>query len=315
MEETLKRLKESPSPRIGQTARAIAFAILAAVLYALMTPVSKWMLLRVPPIAQAGFLYLGAGAGMYLIWLIQTAGRAGKAGQDPFADEPSIDRTDLPFVITMVVLDMAAPILLLMGLRTAAPENVSLLNNFEIVATACIAAAFFRERISRRFSASIGLITLACILLSFDGQASLAFSKGSLFVLLACLCWGVENNCTSRLSAKDTRQIVMIKGFGSGTASLLLSFVIGEEHVLLSDALLTMVLGFLAIGMSVYFYVRAQSRIGAARTSAYYAVSPFIGVLLALVLFREMPGLLFWPALLLMAAGVWLSIRETLQQG
>lgn len=303
---------------ISRQTRAIAASILAAVLYALMTPVSKWMLLRVPPIAQAGFLYLGAGAGMYVIWLVQTIRRkrfataAAQEGQPVTLpnEQPSVDRSDLRYILMMVVLDMAAPVLLLIGLTTAAPENVSLLNNFEIVATTMIASVFFRERISRRLAVSIGLITLACLLLSFDGAAALSFSSGSLFVLLACLCWGLENNCTNQLSAKDTRQIVIIKGLGSGTASLVLSLVIGEGHVMLRDAALTMLLGFLAIGLSVFFYVRAQSVIGAARTSAYYAVSPFVGVVLALVLFCEIPGMLFWPALLLMLGGVWLSIKE-----
>ena len=47
--------------------KAILFAILAAVLYSLMTPVSKLLLLSVPPVAEAGLLYLGAGTGMLII--------------------------------------------------------------------------------------------------------------------------------------------------------------------------------------------------------------------------------------------------------
>ena len=197
---------------------------------------------------------------------------------------------------------------------------MSLLNNFEIVATAVIAAALFREKIGRRLAASIGIITLSCMLLSLDGGfagGGLAASggvpgllKGSLFVLAACVCWGFENNCTSSLSDKDTCQIVMIKGFGSGTASLVISAVVGERLPGLAGCLPVLVLGFLAIGLSVYFYVLAQNRIGAARTSSYYAVAPFIGVLLALLFFRELPGVLFWVALAVMALGVWLNVRD-----
>ena len=83
------------------------------------------------------------------------------------------------------------------------------------------------------------------------------------FVILACVCWGFE---------EDTRQIVIIKGLGSGTASLLISFIIHEGSVGITAALAVMILGFLAVGLSVYFYVLAQGEIGAARTSAYYAV-------------------------------------------
>ncbi len=285
-----------------KTKTAVFYAILAAVLYALMAPVSKLLQVSVPPVAEAGLLYLGAGAGMSLIYLFRK--------KFP-SKHPAVDKNDLKYVTAMIILDMLAPIFLLLGLSMTTPENVSLLNNFEIVATTCIACVFFHEKIGRRLAISISIITASCILLSLDSTASLSFSKGSVFVLLACICWGFENNCTSSLSGKDTRQIVMIKGFGSGTASLLLSVMIGEKIGSVRDGLFVMILGFLAVGLSVYFYVLAQSRIGAARTSSYYAVSPFIGVLLSLVLFREMPGTLFWAALVLMAVGVYLNVKDT----
>lgn len=73
-----------------------------------------------------------------------------------------------------------------------------------------------------------------------------------------------------------------------------------------------MILGFLAVGLSVYCYVCAQACIGAARTSAFYAISPFIGVFLGMALFRQMPGALFWAAFALMAFGMWLSVRDAM---
>lgn len=280
---------------------AFAYAILAAALYALMTPISKLLQVSVPPVAEAGLLYLGAGTGMLLIYLLQNKRYSG---------QPSVDKSDLKYAAAMVVLDMLAPVFLLLGLSMTTPENVSLLNNFEIVATTIIAYTFFHEKIGKRLALSIGIITASCILLSLDNTASLSFSKGSVFVLLACICWGFENNCTSSLSGKDTRQIVMIKGFGSGAASFLLSLMIGERISSARNAVFVMVLGFLAVGLSVYFYVLAQSRIGAARTSSCYAVSPFIGVLFSLILFREIPGKLFWTALALMAVGVYLNVKD-----
>ena len=285
-----------------KTKTAVLYAVLAAALYALMTPVSKLLQVSVPPIAEAGLLYLGAGAGMLVIYLFRKAESLG---------HPSVGKSDLKYIIAMIVLDMLAPVFLLFGLSMTTPENVSLLNNFEIVATTIIAFTFFHEKIGKLLALSIGIITASCVLLSVDNTASLSFSKGSLFVLLACVCWGFENNCTSSLSGKDTSQIVMIKGFGSGTASLLLSRLAGERIGSVRSAVFVMILGFLAVGLSVYFYVLAQSRIGAARTSAYYAVSPFIGVLLSLILFRKIPGKLFWAALALMAAGVYLNVKDT----
>ena len=68
-----------------------------------------------------------------------------------------------------------------------------------------------------------------------------------------------------------------------------------------------LLLGFVAYGLSIFFYVRAQRRLGAAKTSAYYAVAPFIGAGLSLLIFHELPGPAFLAALAIMAAGAYLA--------
>ena len=282
------------------TGRFVAAAFLAACLYALSTPCSKVLLDRVAPNMMAALLYLGAGVGMAALAGVRALARRGPAEDAP------LERSDGPYVVAMVLLDVAAPILLMAGLSHAAPENVALLNNFEIVATAVIAFLAFDERVGRRTWAGIAVITLSCVLLSLDGAASLSFSSGSLLVLGACLCWGVENNCTSRLSEKDPAQVVVVKGLGSGVGALVVSLLAGDALPTPPDALAALALGFVAYGLSIFLYVYAQRGLGAARTSAYYAVNPFVGALLSLVLFRVLPGPAFLLALALMALGAWL---------
>lgn len=286
-----------PGARIG---RFVAAAFLAACLYALSTPCSKVLLGSVAPNMMAALLYLGAGVGMAALTAVRAAVR-----RAPVAEEP-LERADAPYVVAMVLLDIAAPILLMAGLAHAAPENVALLNNFEIVATAVIAFAAFRERVAPRTWAGIAVITASCALLSLEGAGALSFSAGSLLVLGACLCWGVENNCTSRLSQKDPAQVVVVKGLGSGTGALAVALLAGDALPALSDVAAALVLGFVAYGLSIFFYVYAQRGLGAARTSAYYAVNPFIGAALSLALFRTVPGPAFLVALALMALGAWL---------
>ena len=71
-----------------------------------------------------------------------------------------------------------------------------------------------------------------------------------------------------------------------------------------------MLLGFVAYGLSIFFYVRAQRMLGAAKTSAYYAVAPFIGAGLSLAVFGTLPGGLFLPALAVMAVGTYLASTD-----
>ena len=284
-------------------ARAVGFAILAAALYALNAPLSKVLLGQVPARMMAALLYLGAGAGMLLLRLMQ------KSMGESSAEAP-LTRKELPYTVAMVVLDVAAPIFLMLGLTGTSAASASLLNNFEIVATSMIALAIFRERISGRLWLAIGLVTLSSIVLSLEGGGSLQFSLGSLLVLLACCCWGLENNCTRALSEKDPLEIVVVKGFGSGMGAMIVALVCGEHLPALLPALGALALGFVAYGLSIFFYIYAQRTLGAAKTSTWYAISPFIGVGLSLVIFRQIPGLMFWVALAIMAAGAYFAATD-----
>ncbi len=281
----------------------IFLAILAAALYALSLPISKVLLDYMPSTLMAGFLYAGAGIGMAAVLLIR------KAANRP-ETERSLTRKEMPFVIAMVGLDIIAPICMLLGLSITTAANASLLNNFEIVATALIALLIFKEAISLRLWFGILFITASCALLSFEDISSLQFNAGSLFVLFACLCWGLENNCTRKLSSKDPLQVVMIKGIFSGTGSIIIGFICGEHIAHFWTIPVVLVLGFAAYGLGIYFYVYAQRILGAARTSAYYAINPFISVFLSLLIFREIPRTLFIAALVLMIVGAWLSSRD-----
>lgn len=192
------------STRSGTGWQAVAFAIFAAALYAVSTPVSKLLLRTTGPAMLAALLYLGAGIGMGAVGLIKK--------KTPVPPASRFVWGDVPFLVLMVVLDIAAPILMMLGLKTTGAASASLLNNAEIVATSLIALCLFGERIRPRLWVGIALVTAASCLLSFDGTASLAFSAGSLYVLSACLCWGLENNCTRRLSGRDPLKIVVVKG-------------------------------------------------------------------------------------------------------
>ena len=220
-------------------------------------------------------------------------------------DELPLTQKELPYIIAMVILDIAAPIFLMIGLTRGSAANASLLNNFEIVVTSLIAFFIFQEAIRKRLWIAIVLVTISSILLSFEDMSSLQFSWGSLFILLACVCWGFENNCTRMLSYKNPAQIVIIKGFGSGFGALVLSLMIGERFSHMGYIILALLIGFVAFGLSIYFYIYAQRPLGAAKTSTYYALSPFIGAGLSLIIFSERPSVIFIIALIIMAVGTY----------
>lgn len=269
--------------------------------YAVNIPVSKLLLNRVGAMTMAALLYLGAGIGIGIVSLFDRKEKREK-----------LNGKDLPFVIGMIMLDTAAPILLMLGLSMGFASNASLLGNFEIVATALIALAVFRETVSKRLWLAIALITLSSILLSFDGAESFRFSYGSLLVLAATICWGFENNCTRKISSKSTYEIVILKGVFSGLGALAIAFIQKETVSSLLYIALALLLGFVAYGLSIFLYVRAQNVLGAAKTSAYYAVAPFIGALLSFLFLKEKPTWMYLAALAVMIPGTLLVVMDTL---
>lgn len=291
-------MKEKNSTKIG-----ILFAVLAACFYAINSPLSKILLDYMPSTLMAGFLYIGAGIGMLFILLIRKIGKREN-------NESKLTKKELPYTIAMILLDIAAPILLMLGLKTTSASSASLLNNFEIVATAIIALVVFKETISPRLWLGILLITISCALLSIGNISNIKFSYGSLFILLACVCWGFENNCTRKISSKDPLQIVLLKGFFSGCGSIIIGLCIGERVTIVWSVFAVMAVGLVAYGLSIYFYVHAQRLLGATRTSAYYAIAPFVGTLLSLAIFRELPHYTYFIALVLMILGTLLSSQD-----
>jgi drug/metabolite transporter (DMT)-like permease len=280
-------------------------ALLAAILFGASAPLAKMLLGEIEPISLAAFLYLGSGIGVLLFKLVQQARHSGERA------EAQITRADWKWLAGAVFAGgVAAPIILFFGLRNTPASTASLLLNFEGVATTVIAALVFKEAIGKYALWSILCVTAASIVLSWDASGQWGVSAGALGILAACVLWGVDNNLTGKISAKDPLVIVLVKGFGAGSFSLLLSRVLGQALPRPEIILGALGLGSLSYGMSIVLFIHAMRGMGAARTSAIFGSAPLVGMVLSLVLFRDPVTLLFGVGLILMVAGAFLLIRE-----
>ncbi len=282
---------------------AIVYAILAALFYGFGVPISKILLEYLSPYFMSSLLYFGAGFGMFIIVLFSK-----KQREVPLLKTYSIK--DVKYIVMMVVLDIIAPILLMLGLLRTTASTVSLLNNFEIVFTSVIAMIFFKEIIGRKMWISIFFIVVSGILLSFEDFAGFHISIGALLVLGASLSWGLENNCTRMLSKGNPLYVVILKGLGSGIGAFIIAMMLHELSTEVVYIFLALLLGFFSYGMSLYFYISAQRYLGATRTSAYYAVAPFAGAIFSFVVLRESLTLVFGIAFIIMIFGAFLAIKE-----
>jgi drug/metabolite transporter (DMT)-like permease len=253
----------------------------------------------------AAFLYLGSGIGLLAIKLLW--GRDDQAVET----EARLTKPDLVWLAGAILAGgVAAPITLLFSLRDTPAATASLLLNFEGVATTLIALLAFREAISKRAWWAIGLITLSSMFLSINPRAGWGFSFSALGIILACILWGIDNNFTRNICAKDPLMIVTIKGLAAGTFSLGMAIALDNRLPGLAVVFGAMLLGCFSYGVSISLFIHAMRGLGAARTSALFGTAPLAGMLLSLVLFRELPNWLFVAALALMIIGTLVLLRE-----
>ncbi len=280
-------------------------ALLAALLFGASAPLAKLLLGEIEPVPLSAFLYLGSGLTLLVVQGFRRLQGSGHNREAP------VRKPDLPWLAGAVLAGgVAAPIILMYSLQVTPAATASLLLNFETVATTLIAVLAFHKSLSRSAWGAVLLVTLASILLSFQGNGAFGLSLGALGVLAATGLWGLDNNFTRNISAKNPLVIVTIKGLAAGSISLLLALLIGSQFPTPLVAAGAMLLGGFSYGLSILLFVWALRGLGAARTSALFGTAPLAGMILSLILFREPPPGLFWFALMLMGIGTALLLRE-----
>src|SRR5215467_640718 len=195
-------------------------ALVAAVLFGLSAPIAKVLVGDLPPQLLAGVLYLGWGIGLKIVAFVRSRTPGSYA---------ALHSSDIPFLTGAVVFGgIAAPVLLMFGLERTPASAASLLLNLEAVFTVAIAWTIFHENINPRIAVGLMAIVAGGLILSWNGSFQLTEYRGPIAVAAACLCWGVDNNLTQRVSAADPVRIASLKGLAAGSVNTVLA--LGSEQ-------------------------------------------------------------------------------------
>ena len=156
----------------------------------------------------------------------------------------------------------------------------------------------------------LGIVAGALVLGWSGDGARLGDAVPALAVLLACLCWAVDNNLTRQVARHDATWLAAVKGWVAGTGHLTIALAAGSTMPAVPTLAAALALGFAAYGVSLALYVVALRQLGTARAGAYFAVAPFFGAALAVAWLGEPFGARLALAGALMALGVWLHLSE-----
>jgi drug/metabolite transporter (DMT)-like permease len=288
-------------PALASPAAALGLA--SAALFGASTPLAKLLLGNIDPWLLAGLLYLGSGVGLAALHFSRRV-----LGIEP--PEAPLRRADLPWLAAVILAGgVVGPLLLMIGLSVTPASSAALLLNVEGLATMAIAWVVFREHTDRRIVFGALLILAGAVLLSWRGAAE-GLGWGAFAIVGACLAWGTDNNLTRKLSAADPVQIAMLKGLGAGTVNFGLALWHGAALPSPAPLFGGALVGFFGYGVSLVLFVLALRHLGSARTGAYFSTAPFIGAVLAVLLFNETVTVRLVAAAVLMGIGLYLHLVE-----
>jgi len=172
------------------------FALGAAALFGLSTPLAKLLLGSISPVLLGGLLYLGSGLGLLIARLWRDQGWQ-VTGLKP---------GEWPWLAGAIVFGgVLGPVALMLGLRDTAGSTASLLLNLEAVLTAVLAWVAFKENADRRVVVGMLAIVAGGAILSWPGEGADQTGLG----------WGAGFDCAG-VPVLGDRQQPHAQGIGIG---------------------------------------------------------------------------------------------------
>ena len=275
----------------------------SALLFGMSPVLCKMVIGEMSPVLLAGLLYLGSGIGLSFVLIRQRI--------NIFKEIRNISPTHQYKLVGAVLAGgVIAPLCLVYGIKYGMASEATLLLNLETVATTIIAWLVFKEQVSRYVWAGKVLIVVAATFILIKSPENLAFSPSGILVVLACIFWGIDNNLTREVDELPATVLAAIKGYGAGLFNMILAAIFGYGTIGINQVGGALLIGAFSYGVSLVLFIEALRKIGSARSSTYFAIGPFLGVMSALVLLGEQPSPLFWFATALMLIGVLCLYRE-----
>jgi drug/metabolite transporter (DMT)-like permease len=288
--------------------RGVVQALLAALLFGATAPLVQR--------ASAGSGALSAGCLLYLGAAIATLlGSAFRRGRK----EARLGGTMLGRLVIVALLGgMLAPMLFVLGLRRVDAASGALLLALEAPLTLLLAWLIHRERLGPRVLAAFACIFAGGLVLAgrpdtLPGAwlgAGESFVGGAALIISATAAWALDNVLSRPLADRDPVAVVAGKGLIGAAASALGAVSLSQPWPRLGPAAGLLAVGAVGYGLSLQLYLRAQRRIGTARTASVFAAAPFLGAGVAFAIGAPWPGWSFVAAGALIACGVWLHARE-----
>ncbi|MBI6545855.1 MAG: DMT family transporter, partial [Cyanobacteria bacterium NC_groundwater_1444_Ag_S-0.65um_54_12] len=287
--------------------RGFLLASVAALLFGISAPLAKLWFSEISPLAAAGLIYTSAGLILLMLLLIRRLvwQRWTAVREAPFC------RSDLPYLAGSVFFGgMLGTTFLLYGLNHASGMAASLLLNLEMVFTVLIALCFGESLTRQSTFGMLAILGGSLLLAVAPEQAGGTTIIGMLAIVASCFSWGMDNNLTQKIAAKDPLILMFVKAAVAGLINLLLACGTGAAWPSFSETGAAILVGGVCYNLSLICFILALRELGTARTGSLFATAPFVGVITSTFILQEEITWLILVAGGAMASGVGMMVAE-----
>ncbi len=285
---------------VAETKKTLIWALLAAFLFGLSTPLAKPLTQIVPPLWLAGFFYAGSLLGTIPGFLLRL--QMGPRSTGEFFSLGKLSRRETLSLATSILIGGGlAPLFLIVGLTHFPASRGSLLMNGEAIFTVLIAHFLFREQMTGKLLIGVSLGSLGCGIVSLQDTGS--GLNGAFLFLLAAFLWALDSNILRFLTGINPLVLTVWKGLGSAAILLPLAGILEPVPHSPKIILMSLGVGALGYGLSLVFFLRSIRILGVSRTGAWFGFSPFLGAVLSILFLGDpvTPNLLTAAGILLVA--------------
>jgi drug/metabolite transporter (DMT)-like permease len=283
----------------GNSSIYILIALISALLFGISIPLMKQIIDVASPFKLAGLLYLGAATGTAPFYYRKSSatGIRSVRGKGRYYLSGAI-----------VFGGIIGPVLLMLGLKFALASSVSLWLNLELVATAILGVVLFREQLSLYGWTGVAGTLFASVLISHF-ETNIGFIS-LVFIVGACLCWGIDNHLTALIDNLNPSQSTFWKGLIAGVFNLSTGFLIEPDAIALNNVLLILLIGVFSYGLSISLYITAAQNMGAIRSQMLFGTAPFFGILISFLFFESPPTIIQITAITILSMSLIALFRD-----
>jgi drug/metabolite transporter (DMT)-like permease len=273
--------------------RSIITGLIAGLLFGIATPISKIILSDLNSFQLAGMLYFGAAIAF-----------------SPFVmrnreiEFTALRQTGKKLQLVGVILfgGILGPLFLMIGLKTSNAMSVSIWLNMEMVATAILGIFFFKDHLDRY--ALIGVILTLSAGIIISAQESTSGVISAIFILFACIFWGLDNHLSAIIDGVSPQTITFVKGVIGGVTNLTIGMFLNNRSIHLDYILIAVIIGIFSYGISIVLYVNSAQILGATRSQILFSTAPFWGILAARIFLGEPLSMITLVSFIILVLGI-----------